>query len=361
MNEPAKRQPLRAGQAICAAPMVEQTPAAADKPARWCLNSGAAMHTWVEGIGECVLVVDLAGVSFEAPEIPMLREHSTWSVIGRWTGLLSAIPAGITGTPIVYAPETDAEQEMPCLREAGEVAALMKRKHPWQASIKITGALSDYEHVLPGQSAAVNGRSETVDPGLGIPFVILRKGVVSEASVCLFGADSKTGAVAASRTSTNPTQESPVSDRLKALLARHGKKHAGHIAVALNEGKSDDEISASLSAAVESDHAAALAAEQAKSADLATKLAAEQAKSADLATKLAALSVPGEETNADGTPKTKVPAAGESENGAPKDLNAGMAALTAAGSKLTGFKLRSAALAKWPSLRKQIQSAVGWR
>lgn len=368
MPDPVKRPALLNGQARCAAP-AGQIPDAAGKVVRWRLNSGARMRTCVGGIGECELIIDLSGVSFEHPEIPMLREHgrrpniegSDWYIVpcGRFTGC-AVDPTGIYGVPLVYTPETPAEEEMPSLKEGGEVAALMKRGHPWQSSVVITGALAQYERVNPGQDAQVNGRTEAAGDHIdALPLFILRAGVVSEASVCLFGADADTGAVAASRPDpTNPKKpESPVSD-IKALLARHGKKHAAFLANAVADGKSDEQIAAELSASVETDHNAALAAKDAELTKANAALTAANAKTAELQAKLDAMADPeaDAEKNADGTPKDKTVAAGTSANGMPKDILAGMAALSKEGSKLIGFPLRKAALKRWPALRDTIPS-----
>lgn len=348
---------LRLGQAHCAAPVivVDQPEG---KPAKWRLNSGAVMLTWVGGLGLVALVIDLATARFEADRISMLREHDQWTgPIGRWENLTveaAGDTAGIYGTPIVYTPDPTkpAEAEMKSLKAGGEVAALIERKHPWQASVTATSAVSDYERVLPGQSTLVNGQSITASDDIHAPpLFIARNSVISEASVCTFGADADTGSVAASRTST-PATEPTMSDRLTALLNRHGDKHAGRIAIALKANKTDDQISVELSDATEADHKAALAAEAAKTAGVQAKLDEATTKLADLQAKLDALKV-GDEGEAT-PPATE----GESKNSAPKSVTAGMAILKREGSKLDGFKLRSAALHRWPALRKEIPAAV---
>lgn len=350
-----ERPALRTGQVLCAA-AVSQIEQPADKPARWRLNSGAEMQTWVEGIGHCRLVIDLASVKFEAPEIPMLREHSTWyGPIGRWTAGIADL-TGIYATPIVYTPNDDAEREMPSLREGAEVAALMARKHPWQASVKVTASLGDYERVLPGAVVEVNGATLTAGDDLhDIPLLICRNGVIGEASVCLFGADSNTGSVAASRSTTTPepTMSKP-EDRIAALLKRHGEKHASRIAIALSKNKSDEEIAVELSDATDTDHKAALAAKDEEITKLKADLAAANTTATDLQAKLDALKGDDEETEEE----TPAATAGESKNGAPKSFNDGVAILKREGTKLVGFKLRSAVLKRFPALRKDIPAAV---
>ena len=352
------RPALRSGQSRCAAPVsvVDQPEG---KPAKWRLNSGAVMLTHIGGMGRCALVIDLATARFEATEIPMLRDHSTWyGPIGRWSNL-SVDLTGIYGSPNVYTPTTDAEAQMPSLREGAEVAALIARKHPWQASVEATAALSDYERILPGQSATVNGQSVTASDDLDAPpLYVAHNAVISEASVCLFGADADTGAVAASRSTTNPepTMSKP-EDRIVALLKRHpGDKNAARVAVALSKGKTDEEITSELSDAASADAAAALTAEQAAHTATKTELATATAKVSELQAQIEALKDP----EAAAVAATKVPdaTAGESKNAAPKSVVSGMAILKREGSKLDGFGLRKAALTRWPALRKDIPAAV---
>lgn len=349
--------------AICAAlaAIVDQ---GANKPKRWCLNSGARMQTSVAQLGDIELVIDLASATFEHPEISMLREHGrkpspsadSWdnsyiNAIGRWTGT-SVDAAGIWGTPIVYTPDPTKplESDMPCLREGAEVAALMERGHPWQASVKIYG---DYEQVAPGQSVEVNGRIETANDDLDAPrLYICRRGIITEASVCLFGADSNTGAVAASRSNSTQATETTMSDRLEALLKRHGNKHAGVIAIALAAKKTDDQIAAELSDAADADHKAALAAKDEEIAKLNETNTANATKIAELQSKLDALKT--DEPTTETPPATK----GESSNAAPKSIIAGMAILKKEGFKGNGFQMKSAALSRWPALRKEIPAAV---
>lgn len=356
---------LPAGHAVCASPVV-QVDQGEGKPKRWRLNSGARMKTQIGGIGRALLIIDLAGVTFEHPEFSMLREHgrqpateadeNAWYVnpIGRW--MQTAVDAtGIYGVPNVYTPESPLEEKMHSMLEGAEVAALIKRGHPWQASVRIIGDTADYELVAPGQSAVVNGRTEVADDDLDAPpLLICRRCVVTEASVCLFGADSQTGAVAASRTTTQAT-ETTMSDRLEALLKRHGNKHAGAIAIALAAKKTDDQISAELSDAQEADHKAALAAKDAELAKLTEANAALTKSVTEMQTKLEALKT--DDDKEDEEKKTPAATAGESKNSAPKSVLAGMAILTKEGSKLTGFKLRAAALSRFPKLRETLPKA----
>jgi hypothetical protein len=198
----------------------------------------------------------------------------------------------------------------------------------------------------------VNGRTEVGSDSVDCPLYILRRGVASEASVCLFGADADTGALAASRsTPIHPNPESSM-ERLNALLARHGDKHAARIALALKAGQSDDQIAATLSAAAESDHAAAIT-------ELTTKLTAATAALAEANAKLAAMDAKIkalQPATTEGDPA--VPATeGESKNAAPKTLHEGMAQLSRENPKLTGFPLRSAALKRWPALRSTVPKA----
>jgi hypothetical protein len=61
------------------------------------------------------------------------------------------------------------------------------------------------------------------------PLYILHNAQIYEASIVPFGADSVTGRIAASKTPP-VKEETSMSDKLKALLAKHGEKHHGLVA-----------------------------------------------------------------------------------------------------------------------------------
>lgn len=347
------------GQSICASEVVEIKIASETKKSTWRLNSGARMLTAIRDFGDVELVIDLSGVTFEQSRISMLREHGrrasvvaddSWYVnpIGHWENP-RVDETGIYGQPVVYTPRTPFEEKMPLMIEGGEVAALIERNHPWQASVKITG---DYERVAPGQSVTVNGRIEIASDDLDAPpLMICRTGIISEASICLFGADSNTGSVAASRQSTDKKEIPVMKERLTALLKAHNNKHAGKIAVALSLGKTDEEIAAELSAADAADTAAIITEKDAIIEKSKTDLATSTAKVAELQGKLDALKNEGDDSAQ--VTATK----GESSNSKPRTVQAGMALLARENPKLTGFKLRSATLTRWPDLRADLPKA----
>ncbi len=365
---PVVARPAGAGVARLAI-AAEAMPEVAGAAPLWRLNSGAAMLTRVEGINQgalILLVIDLASVTFAAPEIDIMREHYT-GPIGRWTSLIATLNGpkgpGIYGSPIFYTSTDEAERGMYLLAQADEVAALLKRKHPWQASVEIGATVENYELIPPGASVELNGATYTAPSGPNDPpMYVIHNGVSGEASVCLRGADTDTGpTLFASRTSgTTPTPESSMD--LKALLAKYAPAQHGHVALLFSEGKKPEEI------------ATALLAEESKGKDdEITKLnsdlaaankakvdaqAASDAKIAELQGKIDALKTPGDE--GDKGDKGLPPAGGDGGKGqhaAPKTVTAGMAQLSREGSKATGFDLRKAALAKWPSLRATIPKA----
>lgn len=357
-------RPAGLGVARCAQ-AAEAVPVAAGIAPAWRLNSGAEMITSIDGIANgapMVLVIDLASVEFAAAEIKMMREH--WiGPIGRWTNLVADLNGpkgpGLYGTPIFYASETETERELPLLREADEVAALLRRKHPWQASVEIGGALEQYELVAPGASVEVNGTTLIAESGPGAPpFYVLRGGLVTEASVCLDGADADTGpTLLASRHAAQSTIKDTPMD-LKALLAKYAEKHHGAIARLHAGGKTADEIATAMLAADKKESDDELATLKADLAAARTALASAEAAAAtkvkELQDQLDGLKPPGGEGGGDA-----LPAGGDatSQHAAPKTVTAGMARLSAAGDKRSGFALRNAALAKWPGLRAGLPKA----
>lgn len=199
---------------------------------RWRLNAGSLMTAVLTGINRgqdgyerpVHLVIDLDSVTFEAAIIPALRDH--WmGPIGRWESLESSSQSGgIHGDLILYTSQDEKEAQMWMMREADEVAAIQRRGHPWQASVGIyPGSDGTLEMQDPGSQIAINGGTIAV-PDDGMPTYVLRGGVVTEASVVLFGADSQTGQLAASRifgTATTQLQstEQPVMTVLLSLAA----------------------------------------------------------------------------------------------------------------------------------------------
>ncbi len=356
------------------ATLAEMAPPLAGSAPLWRLNSGAEMVTCIDGLNQnapIILVVELASVTFSAPEIEMMREH--WiGPIGRWTQLAVDMNGpkgpGIYGSPIFYTSETDAERDMYLLREADEVAALLRRKHPWQASVEIGGPVEQYQLVPPGESVTVDGVAHLAPVGPNVmPLYVLHAGICSEASVCLRGADTETGptllaaraAAAAKLAATKPTPKDITMD-LKALLAKYpDEKCHGKIARLHAAGQTAEQIATALLADEKTSVDAEIATlkanlETANKAAADAKLAADT-KIAELQGKIDALKPP-----ADGAaPAASVTAgaeggAADAKLAAPKSVSEGIARLQAAGVKGDGFALRKATLAKWPALRVGI-------
>lgn len=228
---------------------------------RWCLNAGSEMVTYVWGLNtgrdgypqpiRCVL--DLARTTFENAKIPSLFAHSSWALIGNWTNL-EAEDDGLFGDQTIYLPQDPSQTQI--FTDSIRVKSLMDQDHPWQASVGCYPAdgLDGYQLVADGKELKLNGR---VYAGAGeLPLYVMRKPVVFEASVVLWGADSETGRLAAALLNPSslraaqpapaaPPKESTMSDikRLQGLLARF-KGHDATVAQQFAAGKSDDEISA---------------------------------------------------------------------------------------------------------------------
>lgn len=335
-----------------------------DKPlAVWRLNAGSAMLTTIEQLNQgqpILLVIDLETVNFSGASIEMLREHDEHRLIGRWenlsAGLAGPIGPGIYGAPVLYTPESDLEKDIWLMREALEVAALLKRGHPWQASVTVYGREEDYELVPVGVTLAANGTTYTPSPD-GPPMYVGRNLTADEASVCRRGADILTGPTARnSRTDSTPLPETPAMDKIiKAMLAAYPARHHGLIARLALDGKGEGEIAAKLMEEDGKDHAAELAKLTAALEAAKTSEAAKDATIAELQAKL------DEMKKAAGETETTVTGDGDptAHLAAPKTIKEAMAKLTAEGSKLVDWDLRKAALTRWPSLRKGIPSMSG--
>ncbi len=229
---------------------------------RWCLNAGSEMTTYVWGLNtgrdgypqpiRCVL--DLARTSFETAKIPSLYAHSSWALIGNWTNL-EADDVGLFGDQTIYLPQDPSQTQI--FMDSIRVKSLMDQDHPWQASVGCYPAdgLDGYQLVADGKEIKLNGR---VYAGAGeLPLYVMRKPVVFEASVVLWGADGNTGRIAAALLDPSslraaqiapavPPKDSTMSDikldRIKGLIARFAG-HEGLVATLLAAGKTDDEIS----------------------------------------------------------------------------------------------------------------------
>lgn len=368
-----ERQPRPLYAALTATAAAAQANAEGKKTngGRWSLNAGSLMVTSVWGLnmerdgwGEYAapirLVVDLASAKFAKPVMPALGEHWWDKIIGNWANC-SLDGGRIAGDLTIYEARTPAEAAV--LPECVRAKALLEQGHPWQASIGAypEDGIDGYEEVPEGESIDVNGVKLTADDA-EMPLYVMRKAVITEASICTFGADQNTGPLAASarrrgqlaasanHPTTKTTGSAPMKYNLRAMLAlfaAHAALAAEHVAAAqeLPEDKqpTPEALQASIAAAVEK-------------ADAAAKLAEKDKRIAELEAAAAEKSKPVVKA---GAAVVAPPFQGGSEEAgdAPATLHEAMAQLHGENEKLKGFALRAAALKRWPELRKTVPDA----
>lgn len=160
------------------------------------------------------LVVDLA--SLVVPnKVYALAEHerSSWAICGHWDSI--AVDGSLHASLTWYVATDD---DYFYYEEARKLAALARRGAPLQVSVGTTGG--EWELIPPGHTFTANG-GEFTAPADGIPTYLQRGATLDEMSVVMFGADSNTGRIAASRfaaqgaypmTHTNDATPNPVDD-----------------------------------------------------------------------------------------------------------------------------------------------------
>ena len=300
----------------------------------WQIYGGGPVTTMIEGLSKKViqLVVDLASLKAAGPTIPALVDHEI--PVGRWEGITIDATGIQTRLTLLDASKPESHG-LPMFDAAREVQLALDQKFPWQASL---GAIPDadrdgfYEKLT--EPTEINGR--TITPG-DMDVFVLRNGLLIENSVVLFGADRRTGKVAASVISTPITpKESTVKERLNALCAQLGAQHRSRIALALAEGATDEAVVADVNKGIVADKDTEIATLKASVATLTSEKTA-------LQTQLDALKPPGDQSVPPGDDKKTVA-------GAPESLCAAMIQLQAANKNLDGIDARRAALKKWPHL-----------
>ncbi len=125
------------------------------------------------------LAIDLSGLQFHKNNYPILSEHDLSQKIA-----VSGKPA-INGNKLTIDPDSTLFLDTPA---AHEFISLSKQGFPYQASMRVHP--SNIEHLGEGDTAEVNGYT------MQGPGAIFRKSEFKEASVCVFGADSRTRSTA---------------------------------------------------------------------------------------------------------------------------------------------------------------------
>jgi hypothetical protein len=300
------------------------------------------------------VVLDVEGAKFAAKRIVALSEHEGQHVIGYWENPSFDASGMVDGDLFVVRPSS--QEESAVLAEAVRIGALIKANVPIQTSIGAeAGPGGKFELVKAGETITVNGQE--YEGGGDLPLYILRKGLITEASVVTFGADAETGRLAASKKPIPSTKETPMSDKLKALLGKFAEKHHGLVARCVTEDLDEIAITNKVHAA-ESDEKdkeiAALKAEneacKATIAELKSKVQADDYNQGDKDKK----------DQQDATQKLQQMAAAKAlENQGEKKtettettVSGAIKAAIAAGAKERGFALRAKVLADNPNLQR---------
>jgi hypothetical protein len=279
---------------------------------RWSLYTGAVVLTQIYGVNKSepmALCIDLATLSAPAT-IPCLAGHIAvpTAVLGTWTGI--AVDAAGLGAD--FSPLPIPAEAADLFNSARAIGALLAAKVPLQASVGVEPGPAG-EYVRLTKPTMVNGKM--VDPAqFSDPVFMLKGGLISEASIVLFGADNQTGP----RLSASTLSQGSTMERLKALLAAH-PDHVALVAALVADGKDDTAIASAI-------HGAQLAALTTERDAARTELATLKAQVATLTTErdtartdLAAALAKGKPTG------TQMPQPGTGDVEGPKTLAAALA------------------------------------
>lgn len=223
------------------------------------------------------VVIDQEGATY--PErMVCLMDHCDSCVIGTWSNL-STGPEGLDAD-LDLMELTDSEEDRGLFYEVMQARARLRNQVPMQVSVGAAPhAQGRYELIPAGESVVVNGQTYTGDADL--PLYVLRGADFFEASIVTFGADSRTGRLAASRQSSRQTVNQPsptgVESMDKAafqrLLAAH-PKHKALIADLYADGKAESDVLEAIAAARDRAKDAEIAKLKAANAKLAKALRA---------------------------------------------------------------------------------------
>jgi hypothetical protein len=324
---------------------------------RWRLNAGSEMILKVGNLNDgnpIRVVLEVSSAKFAAKRIVALSEHEGRHVIGYWEnpGFLGAA-GSVEGDLHMVQPKSEMEAKV--LAEAVRLNALIKANVPIQTSIGAeAGPDGAFELVPDGEIVKMNG-NEYVGGG-DMPLYILKGGLITEASVVTFGADAETGRLAAAKQPLPSTKETPMSDKLKALLGKFAEKHHGLVARCVTEDLDEVAITNKVHAA-ESDEKdkqiealkASLASAENTILDLKSKVKADDYNQGDKDKK----------SQQDATQKLQqMAAAKQPEHGehktetTPTTVSEAIKAAIASGRKERGFELRAALLRENPNLQR---------
>lgn len=259
---------------------VDPAAAPADSQGRWKLNAGSEMVVTVEGLnpnkkGESQpirLVIDLAACKPKNPKIHALADHDHAKVMGFWDAFVCG-SEGIFADLHLVQPTSTIEAEL--IPEAVRTAAFIRTGVPIQVSVGADAGENGSWELAAGK-VMVNGREYDGDGDM--PLYILRCGELFESSIVTFGADDKTGRLAAKQNNPPVKQEANMSDKLKALLGKFPEKHHGLVARCVAEDHDESTITNNVHAADMAEVTAELTATKEKLATVEAELATVKAE-----------------------------------------------------------------------------------
>ena len=247
---------------------------------RFRLNSGSEMTMLIPGLdaeSPIRVVVDLESARFAEQRIVALYDHDPNKVVGFWErGAIASLGADAD----LHLIETTDPAQRELFPEAARIEGMLKANVPVEVSIGADPSSGgDWERVEAGAKLRANGRDYEGDGDL--PLFILRNARIYEASIVTFGADSKTGRVAATR-QPPVLRNTQMLDRIamKRLLASHPKQGALIAGLAADD-KPEAEIDTACRAAAMTEKDDEIAALKAANEKLCTEMSALKAAKDD--------------------------------------------------------------------------------
>lgn len=222
------------------APTTDQV-AGTFRAGRWRLNAGSRMMMCIDGLNcdadgdaqPAGVILDMSTVQIpERMSALSFHEDGTLAaVIGTWENI-KADGSNLDADLVLVDVQND--QEAAVLPDAVRAKALIRAGVPLQASI---GAGADYDEIDSGD--IINGQPFVADEGDDTPTFAARAATLSEASLVLRGADSRTGQLAANAAQHSQKKEKHMTIELKAVKAKLANKSPEIRAAALDLATSD--------------------------------------------------------------------------------------------------------------------------
>jgi hypothetical protein len=341
--------------ALLVAEAVEMVPGTTspDKQGRWRLNAGSEMMVEIGGLNKdkpVRLVLDLATCKPKNPKITTLFDHEPNNIGGYWDGF------GVDATGMamdLHLIKLESDIEAAALPDVVRTHAMIRNGVPIQVSVGADAGEKGTWDKIEGK-VTVNGRE--YDGAGDVPLYVLRNGEIFEASIVTFGADAKTGRLAA-KSLTQPVEKgTTMSDMLKVFLGKYPEKHHGLVARCVAEGKDEINTANDITAKI---HACEVE-------DLKASVAALEEENTGLKAKLHDYAQEGQEKNEEESEK-KLAAKGsdkgirfgsegkgkDKSEAEPKTLTEAMKVVAKAKPELKGFALRKAARVAYPNAEEK--------